>query len=101
MAIRIQVHKREDNASLSTKPKTIGMKTSESTNQMYHIIDIENHSLSIYGMQGLQFGFLITFYLIISLTVITGEAMIVFYIKNYSPKERSINRMILVDQVCI
>ena len=76
------------------------MNTSESTNQMYQIIDIENHSLSIFGMQGLQFGFLIIFYVIFSLMVITGEAMIVFYIKKYSPKERSINRMILVDQVC-
>ena len=77
------------------------MNTSESRNQMFEIIDIENHSLSIFGMQGLQFSFLITFYVIFSLIVITGEAMIVFYIKNYSPKERSINRMILVDQVCI
>ena len=77
------------------------MNTSESENQMFQIIDIENHSLSIFGMQGLQFGFLFTFYVIFSLMVITGEAMIVFYIKKYSPKERSINRMILVDQVCI
>ena len=77
------------------------MNTSESRNQMFEIIDIENHSLSIFGMQGLQFSFLITFYVIFSLIVITGEAMIVFYIKNYSPKERSINRMILVDQVRI
>ena len=76
------------------------MNTSESTNQMYQIIDIENHSLSRYGMQGLQFGCLITFYVIFSLMVITGEAMIVFYIKKYSPKEQSINKMILVDQVC-
>ena len=77
------------------------MNTSESKNQMFQIIDIENHSLSIFGMQGLQFGFLFTFYVIFSLMVITGEAMIVFYIKIYSPKERSINRMILVDQVRI
>ena len=77
------------------------MNTSESRNQMFEIIDIENHSLSIFGVQGLQFGFLFTFYVIFSLMVITGEAMIAFYIKNYSPKERSINRMILVDQVCI
>ena len=77
------------------------MNTLESKNQMFQIIDIENHSLSIFEMQGLQFGFLITFYVIFSLMVITGEAMIVFYIKTYSPKERSINRMILVDQVRI
>ena len=76
------------------------MNTSESKNQMFQIIDIENHSLSIFGMQGLQFGFLFTFYVIFSLMVITGEAMIVFYIKKYSPKEHSINKMILVDQVC-
>ena len=75
------------------------MNTSESENQMFQIIDIENHSLSIFGMQGLQFGFLFTFYVIFSLMVITGEAMIVFYIKTYRPKERSINKMILVDQV--
>ena len=68
---------------------------------MFQIIDIENHSLSIFGMQGLQFGFLFTFYVIFSLMVITGEAMIVFYIKKYSPEERSIKRMILVDQVRI
>ena len=75
------------------------MNTLESKNQMFQIIDIENHSLSIFEMQGLQFGFLITFYVISSLMVITGEAMIVFYIKKYSPKEHSINKMILVDQV--
>ena len=76
------------------------MNTSESKNQMFQIIDIENHSLSIFGMHGLHFGFLITFYVICSLMAITGEAMIVYYIKKYSPKEQSINRMIFVDQVC-
>ena len=76
------------------------MNTLESTNQMYQIIDIENHSLSVFGMQGLQFGFLLTFYVIFWLMVIAGEAMIVFYIKKYSPKEQSINKMIFVDQVC-
>ena len=76
------------------------MNTSESKNLMFQIISIENHSLSIFGMQGLHFGFLITFYVICSLMVITGETMIVFYIKKYSPKDQSINRMIFVDQVC-
>ena len=76
------------------------MNTSESKNQMFQIIDIENHSLSIFGMHGFYFGFLITFYVICSLMAITGEAMIVYYIKKYSPKEQSINRMIFVDQVC-
>ena len=77
------------------------MNTSESKNQMFQIIDIENHSLSIFEINGLHFGFLITFYVTCSLIVITGEAMIVYYIKKYSPKEQSINRMILVDKVCI
>ena len=76
------------------------MNTSESENLMFQIINIENHSLSIFRMHGLHLVFLITFYVICSLMVITGEAMIVFYIKKYSPKDQSINRMIFVDQVC-
>ena len=76
------------------------MNTSEFKNQMFQIINVENHSLLIFRMQGLHFVFLITFFVICSLMVITGEAMIVFYIKKYSPKEQSINKMIFVDQVC-
>ena len=76
------------------------MNTSESENLMFQIINIENHSLSIFRMHGLHLVFLITFYVICSLMVITGETMIVFYIKKYSPKDQSINRMIFVDQVC-
>ena len=36
-----------------------------------------------------------------ALVGIFGEAMIIFYIKKYSPEGRPINKLILVDQVGI
>ena len=76
------------------------MNTTESKDLEYQIIDLEDHSLSMFEMQGLELGILLTFYVIFALIAITGEAMIVFYIQRYSPKEQSINRMVLIDQVC-
>ena len=76
------------------------MNISELENLDFQIIDVENFSLSIFEIQGVQFGILMSFYVIFALITITGEAMIIYYIQKYSPKEQSINRMILVDQVC-
>ena len=76
------------------------MNISGSGNLDFQIIDIEDHSLSIFKVKGLQLGFIITFYVIFELITIGGESMIVLYIQKYSSKEQSINKMILVDQVC-
>ena len=38
-------------------------------------------------------------YAICSVIVISGEAMIIIYIGKYAPKDRAINKIILVDQV--
>ena len=29
-----------------------------------------------------------------------GEAMVIYYIARYAPKERPINKLVLIDQVC-
>ena len=60
---------------------------------------LEDHSLSIFKMHGLKLYISSTFMFISTLIAITGEAMIVYYIQKYSPKEHSINKMISVDQV--
>ena len=76
------------------------MNISGSGNLDFQIIDIEDHSLSIFKLKGLQLGFLITLYVIFDLITIGGESIIVFYIQKYSSKEQSINKMILIDQAC-
>ena len=60
---------------------------------------LEDHSLSIFKMHGLKLYISSTFMFISTLIAITGEAMIIYYIQKYSPKEHSINKMISVDQV--
>ena len=64
------------------------------------VYDLEDHSFLIFEMQGAKLYLLIFYITIFSLITITGEAIIIFYIQKYSPKERSINTLILVDQVC-
>ena len=34
------------------------------------------------------------------IATIVGEVMIIYYIVKYAPKERPINKLVLIDQVC-
>ena len=90
----------KENTTVGFEPQNFKMNISELENLDFQIIDVENFSLSIFKIQGVQFGILMSFYVIFALITITGEAMIIYYIQKYSPKEQSINKMILVDQVC-
>ena len=65
----------------------------------FQINQLEDHSLSILKLHGLKLYISSTFMVISTLIAITGEAIIIYYIQKYSPKEHSINKMISVDQV--
>ena len=67
--------------------------------EQYQIIETEDHNLSIYKLEKWQSNILVSFLCVCLVIDIVGKGMIIFYIGNYAPKERPINRMILVDQV--
>ena len=68
-------------------------------NQSFEIIHIEDHSLTFFRWEE-WISKLLTFFLAIcALVSIIGTTMIIFYIAKHAPKERPINRMILIDQV--
>ena len=59
----------------------------------------EEYSMSVFTWYGWKFNVLITSLVIFAMVSIVGQSMIIFYIGRHAPKERPINRMILVDQV--
>ena len=61
--------------------------------------DLEDHKLSYFKWEWWQLYLFIVYYSICSVIAIAGQIMIVFYISKYAPKDRPINKMILVDQV--
>ena len=67
--------------------------------QKFETINVDNHLVPIYRLQWWELYLLICYYVICAIIVISGQLMIIFFIKRYAPKERPINRMILVDQV--
>ena len=73
---------------------------SRSEDLSFQINDIEDYSISIFKLQGLKLYILISFLAMMAFLGIIGKSMIVYYIQKYSPKEQSINKLILVDQVC-
>ena len=67
--------------------------------QEFEAINVDDHLVPIYRLQWWELYLFICYYVICAIIVISGQLMIIFFIKRYAPKERPINRMILVDQV--
>ena len=63
------------------------------------IIEIHDHSLSLLNWPGWQLSLYLLFLAICSVIAIGGRTMIIYYLLRHAPKERPINKMILVDQV--
>ena len=61
--------------------------------------DLEDHTLSYFKWEWWQLYLFIVYYIICAVIAILGQIMIVFYIAKHAPKNRPINKMILVDQV--
>ena len=76
--------------------ETIGLGSEE-----LQIYNIEDHASTIFKLQYWQFVCLICYYSVCAIIAIFGEALIIFYIARHAPKNRPLNRMILIDQVNI
>ena len=74
--------------------ETIGLGSEE-----LQIYNIEDHASTIFKLQYWQFVCLICYYSVCAAIAIFGEALIIFYIARHAPKNRPLNRMILIDQV--
>ena len=73
--------------------ETIGLGSEE-----FQIYNIEDHASPIFKLQYWQFVSLICYYSVCAIIAIFGEALIIFYIARHAPKNRPLNRMILIDQ---
>ena len=71
-------------------------------NQTYQdiIANVESTEIAIFKWEWWKICLLLGFYTISATISICGQAMIIIYIARYAPKQRPINRMILIDQVC-
>ena len=67
--------------------------------EIFQIVFIEDNTAAIFKLERWKIWLVFLLYTICSVTVISGQAMIIIYIGKYAPKNRAINRMILVDQV--
>ena len=67
--------------------------------EIFQIIFFEDQTAAIFKLEWWNLWLVFLLYAICSITVIGGEAMIIIYIGKYAPKNRAINKMILVDQV--
>ena len=67
--------------------------------EIFQIVFIEDNTAAIFKFERWKIWLVFLLYTICSVTVISGQAMIIIYIGKYAPKNRAINRMILVDQV--
>ena len=77
------------------------MKTNSSVDNLhFEMTDLEDQSLSIFSWQGWSLWVFKCFLAFCGLICIIGRFLIIHYIQKYAPKQRPINRMILVDQVC-
>ena len=65
------------------------------------IDELKDHSLVIYRLQWWELVLGISFYTICAVIGTGGSFLIIFYIVKYAPKDRPINRMILVDLVSL
>ena len=76
--------------------ETFGFESEE-----FQISNIEDHAVPFFKLQYWQLVLLICYYSICASIAIVGEALVIFYILQHAPKERPLNRMILIDQVHI
>ena len=67
--------------------------------EKFEVNNITDHSVSVYKLKFWQLCTLISTYVMFALATYSGQLMIIWYITQYAPKNRPINRMILVDQV--
>ena len=67
--------------------------------QIFQITNFEDQTTAIFKWEWWQRCLVFVLYAICSGIVISGEAMIIIYIGKYAPKDRAINKIILVDQV--
>ena len=74
--------------------ETLGLESEE-----FQISDIKDHSLPIFKLQYWQLVLFICYYSVCAIITIVGEAMVIFYIVQHAPKNRPLNRMILIDWV--
>ena len=65
----------------------------------YEFTNVEDHTLPYFKWEWWQLYLFIAYYIICAVIAIVGQTMIIFYIARYAPKNRPINKMILVDQV--
>ena len=76
--------------------ETFGLGSEE-----FQISNIEDHAVPIFKLKYWQLDLLICYYSICAIIAIVGEALVIFYIMQHAPKDRPLNRMILIDQVYI
>ena len=67
---------------------------------VFKIEDREDNTIPVYKLEFWKLCLLISFHIIFAMMANTGQVMIIWYIRWYAPKQRPINRMILVDMVC-
>ena len=68
--------------------------------EAFRFEDERDNSVSVHNLEFWKWSLLISFHIIFAMMANTGQVMIICYIRWYAPKQRAINRMILVDQVC-
>ena len=74
--------------------ETLGLESEE-----FQISDIKDHSVPIFKLQYWQLVLFICYYSVCAIITIVGEALVIFYIVQHAPKNRPLNRMILIDWV--
>ena len=67
--------------------------------EIFEITNFKDQTVLVYKLELWKLCLLIFFYAFFALVATCGGLMIVWYIKGYAPKNRPINRMILIDQV--
>jgi hypothetical protein len=67
--------------------------------EMFQILAVEDQTAAVFKLESWKICLVFMLYAICSVIVVGGQAMIIIYIGKYAPKDRAINRMILVDQV--
>ena len=70
-----------------------------SLNQTFFANEIIDHSFSLLKWKNWEISILVLFLTICTIVAIVGQTMVIHYIQKYAPKQRPINRIILVDQV--
>ena len=68
--------------------------------EAFEFEDEGDNSVSVYNLEFWKWCLLISFHIIFATLANIGQVMIIWYIRWYAPKQRPINRMILVDMVC-